>query len=158
MTVIAGYTNGEDYAIAADSIVTEGDYWYLDGPKVWRRGPFLIGAAGSYRECVTASQCPSGEPEALCEFMEENVKKKSDFVLLVVARGNIWVIDRDFIPVVHDHWWAIGTGAPAALGALYYSYRFESLEPEYVVHRAVDAAIALHVSVRGPVVVLSNET
>lgn len=158
MTVIAGYSDGVRFAISADSAVTEGDIWYLDGPKVWRKGDYLVGAAGGYKECVWASECPVGEPYALADYMKKKIgKKNSNFSILVVGLDGVWVIDCDYIPIPHERFWAIGSAAQAALGALIFAHQWTLYSPSEIVSRAVETSIAVHVVARGPAYVLSNE-
>ncbi len=157
MTVIAGYTNGQQWAIAADSGIFEsgenGITFKTKVSKVWRNGNALIGAAGNSRACELAEMSPSNNPKEIVEFMKKN-DATGDWNILIVTMDKVVYIGDDFsVSNIDGNYMSIGAASAPALGAL---CALDSMDanPAYKVRSAANASIKHHVWAVGPVKVL----
>lgn len=159
MTVIVGYTDGKNWAIAADSATTDGDLFFRSTPKIWRRGEYLVGAAGTLQACLWVEECDSGNPYVIAEFMKNKIgdTKKKQFSVLTIGPDGVWDTDSTFTVSPHpDGFWVVGSGREVALGALYVARHAVGWTPKDSVTIAVKASIALYSKIRGPVKVLTS--
>ena len=80
-----------------------------------------------------------------------------DASFLIVNRGGIFSVACDMSVTQFDQYYAIGSGAPYALGALHALYG-ESADPDAMARKAVESAIALDLYCGGAVNVFEVST
>ena len=179
MTCVVGLVQKGTVYIGVDAAAVSG--WTRREtrlPKVFRRGPFLIGYTTSFRmgqllehHLVVPQQ--NGE-ESEMEFMvkrfveavrpllkekgftkiESNTEHGGQF--LVGYRGHLYTVDSDFqVGEMADRFDAIGSGAEFALGAL---KALERLPPVARVKHALRIACHFNMGVCAPFVVRSLRT
>lgn len=145
MTCIAGLVSGGGVWLAGDSSASGGlDQYILGVPKVFRKGPMVIGGAGSIRiiqvlqydlklpdvrRADTARYMCSTFPKALIALVsghhamgeDSECGKKMDAALLIGWRGQLFVIQDDFsvFPAGSAPFLAVGSGWAAAQAALH---------------------------------------
>lgn len=144
MTTIIGIQKPDGCEIWADGRVTDGDYRPYEGemPKAVERGEYLLAPAGPGAACdfITQGWLPppfrgaqayremvsSFVPALRAEVREATGYDLSDssnaerLSLLVGVHGVLYCIATDGTVLLHsDGFYAIGTGAQYALGALY---------------------------------------
>lgn len=177
MTAIAAIANGTTVTMGADAAGTDTSFSTTTATesKVWRAGPLLFGASGSYRVAqlirwrmpVPVPE-PSMEPlaylvgpladamvevleggRALTTWQEDNTAAINESSLLIGFRGHVYEMYSDF--GVNEEalgYAAIGSGAPVALGALAATEHITNARRR--VRMALDAAERHNASVRGP--------
>lgn len=119
MTVIAGFTNGKEYAIGADSGAFEdGSHLYMTTktPKAWSVGGTLIGGAGSFRAIHLAYSSGLDDPYKLLTHLLEQSAPAGWSLLLVTRKAVTEVSDEGGVTVFRAHYGAIGAGASLAIG------------------------------------------
>lgn len=165
MTCVIGLEQGGDVYIGADSAAASG--WEVRAsrmPKVFRRGPFLIGYTSSFRmgqllqyHLTVAPQ--DGEDDGaymVCTFIEavreclkshgytkveNNQEEAGQF--LVGYNGRLYFVDEDLqVNRFIDDFDAVGCGREYALGAM--KALPETLGPEERIERSLE--IAAHFS------------
>jgi hypothetical protein len=127
VTVIAGFTNGKDYAIGADSGAFEdGSYLYAQTktPKAWSVGGTLIGGVGSFRSIHIAKSSGLDDPHKLLTHLLEQSAPAGWSLLLVTRKAITEVSDEGGVTVYRAHYGAIGAGASIAIGAMAASDKF----------------------------------
>lgn len=93
MTVIAGYTNGNEWAIGGDSGGFNDDsYLITTTPKVWQSGDSLIGGSGSFYANELAERSGIPDPYDLRDYLMSE-KIKGDWFMLVVTRRLLYEVD-----------------------------------------------------------------
>lgn len=178
MTCVVG-VQGDGFAvIGADSAGVIG--WTVErraDEKVFRRGAFLFGIAGSFRmgnvlrwSFDAPDQGDVGDEQyihtawldALREAMkargyakqENNVESLGGGSFLVAYHGRLYEVDCDYqIGRTLDGYHAVGSGAAVALGAL----AVMRGHPRRRVLAALEAAEKHNIGVRGPFVTLRSE-
>lgn len=171
MTCVVGTVHKGAVHLAGDSIAIGGYEMHVrDTPKVFKRGPFVIGCAGSFRLADVVRYhmgpvpVPSGDlhrymavdfVESLREAcrargvseVENNVEGVAG-ALMVGVHGRLFVVDDDFhVGEPADGFTAIGCGAQVALGALYATPK---VPPRTRLTTALHAAVRHNAGVRGP--------
>jgi len=175
VTCVVGLEDDDRVWLGADSLGVAGYAKTIRrDPKIFRRGPYLIAFAGSYRvgQLLRWKIDRTGpEPGTdLAEFMATNfiddvhlVLRKGGVTLrsgqldgvsfMVGLYGRLFVVDCDFQigePVCgYD---AIGSGADIAIGAIHV---LPNLEPQVRVRRALEAAAAHNAGVQAPFLIKS---
>jgi ATP-dependent protease HslVU (ClpYQ) peptidase subunit len=173
MTCIAGVVARGAVHLGGDSIAIGG--YAMDvrtTPKVWRRGWFVIGCAGSLRAADVlryrfAPTPPPADPsfdlhrymatdfvDALRDVLKahgvlavENNAEEVQAELLVGARGRLFTIDDDLQVGESEHAFAaIGCGRDLAMGALYATKG----APRSRLTKALHAAESFSAGVRAP--------
>jgi len=139
VTVIAGFTNGKQFAIGGDSGAFEEEsnlYQRALEPKVWRAGNNLLGGAGSFRTITLAKKSGLSDPHELAKYLsEQNIS--GDWSIMVVSRRAIYELSSDGAVVqFREPYCAIGAGASVALGAL----SVLAGDPQRIVSQALSAA------------------
>jgi len=144
-------------------------------PKVFIRGPFIMGFTTSFRmgqllmsderfkvrsqkqnetdyEYMVSAFVPA--VQKLFEaggFLEENSKVKRGGTFLVGYKGNLYCIEGDFqVAEHHDEFNACGCGEDYAVGSLYSTSKKKKMKPEEKVLEALEAAEYFSAGVRGP--------
>jgi ATP-dependent protease HslVU (ClpYQ) peptidase subunit len=145
-------------------------------PKVFEKGEFLIGIAGSFRmgnllRFKFHPPAPAEGEESL-EFIctsfldavricfiengyaqKENNVEVIDGLFLVGWRGSIYCVYEDYqVATVSEEYAAIGCGQDLALGALYST---KDKKPQDRLRNALEAAARFSAGVRGPFVIKS---
>ena len=165
MTVIAGYTDGNTWAIAADSGLFESNsdgtsytdlWWPTSTPKVWRVGDSLLGFSGVGAADDIAIASKLGDPYKLAdylrEFKEKGADPEKDWDIMVVTQRTVFMVWQDFsVSKMKRHYHSSGGAAAPALGALASGKAFKA-PPLQVVRVAAQAAIDHHTGARAPVV------
>ena len=167
MTVIAGYTDGETWAIASDSGLFEdggddapdtGIYFLGTKPKVWRVERSLIGMAGTSRVDEVSRGTTTGDP-----YKMRDALKAADvtgvWTMLMVTQKGLYYLSEDFAVVpLKNKYFAIGAASQPALGSLHTSHVL-GIPVQQAVKLAVNAAIANSIYAVPPVVtkVLAEE-
>jgi ATP-dependent protease HslVU (ClpYQ) peptidase subunit len=144
VTVIAGVVEGDRVFLGADSACTWGDDTQLTctNRKVFRLGPFLVGAAGNgrfgdivehvfvppkhlrridadkYLRTVFIDALREAASKSGILHRKDNVDG-SDFELLIGYAGRLFLVDSDFmVNEPRESFAAIGSGGNVAWGAL----------------------------------------
>ena len=157
MTVIVAYSRGHDMSMGSDSALING--WEISqssSPKVFRRstgkGDYLVGLSGSYRamnllEFMPRVDSPIDDARefAILAFVPawrvcleaggalsgEDMESE----LVIAYNGDIVHVDSKFSVAWRSGYWAIGVGAPYAMGAVW------SNIPHPDTSKVVDAAL-----------------
>ena len=141
MTVIAGFTNGQSYAIGADSGAFEdGSHLYLTArtPKAWVVGETLIGGAGSFRAVHLAQSSGLDDPHRLLNLLLEQTGLSGWSLLIVTRKAVTEVSDEGGVVAFRSHYAAIGAGASLAIG--YMAGADKSAPPVQTVKKAMEIA------------------
>lgn len=165
MTVIAGYTNGKTWAIAADSGIFEGGdydgdegsglYWEDPVSKIWQKDDSLIGAAGDVAACELAQSSTSGDPYKILAYMKASEPRLENWNVLVVTKKEIFYLSDDYsVSRFKRGYMTIGAAGGVALGALAVSAEMGQ-SPKDAVRLAVKVTIANHLYAVGPIKVKS---
>lgn len=152
---------------------------YVDNPKCFINGEFLIGCTSTFRIIDLlryALSVPKVHPEFQndpdkymrtvfidsvrrcfkdngCLSIEGGVEHGGNF--LVGYRGKIYEVQGDFsILNVPDYGASVGSGENAARGSLFTTKDMKQLKPKERVLKALESAVAVVPSVRGPFVTL----
>ena len=159
MTVVAGYTNGKEFAIAADSGAFDeaGQIkMTVAEAKVWFAGNSLQGGAGNFRALEVARRANIENPQALSNYlMEANIA--GEWSILVVNRRGVYELGEDGSVVrFKEPYGSIGAGGTLALGALAAEHRAKIGTPAAIVRIALDVCVRHSSACSTPVCVLSN--
>lgn len=173
MTCIAVVRQDDKIYMAGDRGASDdGTILALDGPKVWKSGPYIIGYAGSmdgerirYNFKPTAPNIKDTDKFMQTKFIKElrdfynefwvDTSKDGDLGLIICVRGEIYEhssadmsLSKYTIPYL-----AMGSGAEYAYGALHATEK--DVNPKDRAITAVNAAIKFSPSCMGPVDVVS---
>lgn len=178
MTCIAGIAQGGRVWLGCDGITVEGDArWIGAAPKVFRRGEFIFGFAGSYRigdvlhHVLEIPKQPDNEnderwlhvtfvPHVRATFAEAGFLQNKNEVeslpecgILFGYRGVLHWLERDFhIGSPADGIGACGSGGDYARAAM---YALPRLAPRARIHRALEIAERCSITVSAPFKVIS---
>ncbi len=182
MTCIVGLVDGDELYIGADSVGTGSlggvGLFSRSDPKVFWRGSFLIGCAGSYRAAQllrytldVKERYPGQDPfEYMATefvmsvrscfenggFMKRDNGREEGGWFLVGYESKLYNVDDDYhVGMPADEWDSIGTGIYAARGSLHTTghISIRGLSPRQRVELALEAASYLTVGVRPPYVI-----
>lgn len=181
MTCIVAIKEGKKVYIGGDSSAVKGDRKYrCKTPKVFQRGNFLIGGAGSLKVLqtmgYTATIPPIHENQDSLEYLingflpevrnaidevgrlERTDNKESTLSeFLIGFRRRLFEISGDLsIIEVEDDYAAIGSGSSYALGSLY-STKDSDLSPEERIQKALEVAYKHDPYVEPPFEILDME-
>lgn len=182
MTAIAAWMENGEVIIAGDTLGSDG-YHHTNrhDTKVFRRGEFIIGFAGSYRfgqltrfklNVPAQREDQSDFAYMVTTFVDElrSVLKDNGArqeykgedhtggVALVGYKGQLYFIDGDFhVGVPGDPYEAIGSGGMAARGALEALRDVEGITPRHKLYLALRAAEKHTMGVRGPFHVIHDD-
>lgn len=159
MTIVAGYTDGKQIAIAADSGAfeeTSSLKMTTATPKIWAVGSTLQGGAGSFRALDVARRANIEDPRMLAQhLMEANLQ--GGWSVLVVTRKGIYELSEDgSVLRTKECYGAIGEGAPIAVGALAACHRKRVGAPAVIVRLALDVCVRHSSACSTPLSVLSK--
>lgn len=171
------YIGGDSAGVAGWKLTVRAD------PKVFRVGEFLYGIAGSFRmgnllRYAFVPPPPPRKRKHLHAYMatafvdtlravveaggyrerKNEVESLHNGSVLIGIHGWLFDLDNDFqIGIPADGYTAIGCGSEVALGSLYTTQEengsTEFYHPEIRVHRALEAAEAHNIGVRGPFII-----
>jgi ATP-dependent protease HslVU (ClpYQ) peptidase subunit len=157
MTVVAAIVSPTGAWMGADSLASDEELASTtSSPKIARFGNLLLGFAGSWRAGQQFLKAAGKNANPTLDQLLDNVETDDkEWSLLVIEQGKIYEVngDRGIIEarkVKGYAYGAIGTGASAALGALYANHTDES---DLMI--ALEAAQEHTTNVRGPFTVLS---
>lgn len=180
MTCIVGWidkTKGRTY-IGADSIgATSGAYTIRKDPKVFKTGPFLIGATYSFRmiQLLRFSFNPpkqksnESDYKYMCTgfinslrdcftrggFMKLNSNEEKGGIFLVAYRDGLYRIDDDFqVGVSVDKFQTVGSGEYTSRAVLH-AIKDMPWDPKVMIQRALRGTEAVLTNVKGPFRILS---
>lgn len=171
MTCVVGLVNKGTVYIGVDSAAVQG--WTRRTshvPKVFRRGPFLLGYTTSFRmgqllehHLAVPEQAEGQDDMAfmVTEFIEkvrallkekgfskveQNTEKGGQF--LVGYRGQLYTVESDFQVGKHGEGYeAVGSGADFALGAM---HALPHLPPTRRIRKALEVAAHFNMGVSAP--------
>lgn len=171
MSCVVGIIAGDRVLVGGDSLVADdsGDAVVRRDRKVFRKGDFVIGYAGSIRGGQVLRrklQLPSGRIGDVAEFVEGKLVDQirnlfeghgaigenggNDTPILLAYQNRLFTIGDDFhVGESADGYDAIGCAFAYALGSLFSTGH---LAPEERVRKALQAAQNYHGFVRGPFV------
>jgi ATP-dependent protease HslVU (ClpYQ) peptidase subunit len=172
MTCIVGLKTEDGIYIGGDSAVSTGDNLVqtMADPKVWTKGQFIFGYAGTLRAgqiikynfkippiCDRDSMeyLVIGFVDAMRKTLkkagaakEENKEEEQSNQFLIGYKGRLFEIDEGYgVCEVADEFTAIGSGTEYALGSLQTT---KGLEPDYRIIKALEAAAHFTSWVRPP--------
>lgn len=173
MTCIVAVTKQGRSWVGGDSCIAEGEgggIKWRTAAKIWRQGPFLIGAAGSatydyllrYRmKWPAIAPAPSeirrymlvDVPDHMREICTRGGVSVPDGAAIVAVAGTLWTYDDDECEQVAEDYAAVGSGSEVALGALHATARFS---PKRRVMLALEASAAHRVDVAPPFHVITS--
>lgn len=181
MTCIVGVV-GQDGSIVlgGDSLGVGGiDVLVRDDKKVFKKGQFLFGCTGSYRELQLVQhalripkppESPARDHLYMCTTFVDKLrntlkkagalKEKSgvqamESAIIVGFRGTLYIIEEDFQVGIASHGYAsVGCGSPYAMGSLFAMYAHapsDSVEDSRCgAEQALSAAVEFSGGVRPP--------
>lgn len=168
MTAIAAIEHAGKAWFAGDSHVElEGIRVLQRAPKVFRRGPVVIGIAGltvweALWRRVSFVRQPGRDVEAwvfgeFAETAQREIKAleiegddRGECAALIGIAGRVYYVEHDGNPWRPAHgYWAIGSGAELAIGSLHTTAR-RKLLPRYRLNLALQAAAAHCTTVAPP--------
>jgi len=118
MTTIIGIEYGDKSVLVADSRVIDDSgrvYAHKVMRKIAKRGALLIAGAGEVAPCDIAQNIWNPP-----QFTAKDKKDGMRFQFLISVGGEIFDVDEDLSVMKNeDNVYAIGSGGPFALGALY---------------------------------------
>lgn len=178
MTCIVGITNKTRVWLGADSAASDdsGSIETRKDPKIFKKGDFLIGYAGSFRigQLLRYKFTPPKKGRGrvdiyqymVSEWMdalrkvvkdagaikvEDNLEEMTGCSIMVAYKGRLFIIDEDFqVGEVTHPYAAIGSGAATALGSLYSTNKIITLKPEERIQLALEASSTFCTTVRAP--------
>jgi ATP-dependent protease HslVU (ClpYQ) peptidase subunit len=175
VTCIVGLEDGDRVWMGADSLSADGYTKTIRrDPKIFTRGPYLIGFSGSYRvgQLLRWSINDTGpQPgDDLAEFMVTSFVEDVRLVLkdggitlrggempgtfLIGICGRLFAVDVDFqVGEPACGYDAVGSGSDVAIGAMHVTV---DLEPRQRIKTALQAAAAHNAGVQGPFVIKST--
>lgn len=102
--------------IACDSLITDGDYCFSKNTsKVHRVGGSLVGFCGELQSGLAYIQWLKNNKVA----KEKPNVSEDNFAALILNNDGVFAVDNMLILMRPDLPYAIGTGAPYAIGAVY---------------------------------------
>lgn len=108
--------------LAGDTQATQGELCSF-GPKIWTNGTIAIGSGGDF---VAASKFETWvkktHPSWLWDFTKKRPSFTDDdaFISLILHKTGIYEVNQTMIPCKNPaEYYAIGTGAEVAMGALF---------------------------------------
>lgn len=164
MTVICGWSDGENAVIGGDSgAFDEGSAITTTNQKVWKSVEHhtLVGVSGSFRIMELVHQSGLGEPRQLRDYLIAQSEKSGfpispDWGVLVVGLEGVWEIGSDFSLVKSsERYNAIGSGGLAALAALHVLETMDDLSPQSRIKLSLSAAMYHTTYVRKPFKVIA---
>lgn len=184
MTCIIGYVDDEgSMYLAGDSAASAGyDLTIKRTPKVFAKGGMLIGVAGYWRMAQIIQYLydfPEHEAEVSTEeyivahFVEglreavrdaghvrkEMEQERHESSILVAYQGQLFEIEGNYqVTDTKHNFYAIGSGAPYALGVMYATEGSLSDEPLLRLKLALEAAEEFSTGVRAPFSFVSMAT
>jgi hypothetical protein len=160
MTVVAGYTTGKTWAIAADSGLFEeggddapdtGIYFLGSDTKVWRIEKSLMGMSGGGRVDEVARNSGTGDPYKLRDILKA-AEVTGSWTLLVVTQNGLYYLAEDFTVIkLKNKYFAIGVACQPALGSLSTSHSL-GIAADKAVKLAVRASIDNSIYAVAPIV------
>jgi len=160
MTVICGYTDGNTWAIAADSGLFEdggdddketGIYFLGMDSKVWRSEKSLMGMSGISRVDEIARNAGTGDPYKLRDILKA-AEVTGGWTLLIVTQKGLYYLSEDFaVTKLKNQYFAIGVACQPALGSLSTSHLL-GIPVDKAVKLAVRAAIDNSIYAVAPIV------
>jgi ATP-dependent protease HslVU (ClpYQ) peptidase subunit len=178
VTVLVGVVAGERVVIAADSVTTDETRSFVLAQKIAHHDDCLIACAGDAAALPVlqghlrikppkVDQPVNSWAQRVAENATDILKargivEQDDGVevacldALLAHGGHLWVLNNNLaLPITGRV--AIGSGAMVALGALHaLDVMAPHLLPEPRATTAVEAAIAVHLDIRGPVQVMTT--
>lgn len=180
MTCIAAVATGDTVVMGGDAAGVDHHLDINSGreAKVWKAGPLVFGACGSFRVAqllrwhLTLPAPGDGEPleyitgplvnamretlacgGALTTWQEDNTESLTESGFLIGFAGRLFELYSDFgVGEPINGYASVGCGSPYALGALAATAQ---LKPKRRVRMALDAAEHHNAGVRGPMTVLT---
>lgn len=174
VTAVFAFRHAGGVTIASDSLISDDACVYVeDVPKYWRAGRLVIGAAGGVRATILAQAIPPLRAQRASEtdhvylttVLAEAVRamcaaaecKTGDLSLVVIHRGQPWVVDDDLgVMSPASGFVSIGSASHVVHGALAWSLRHS---PELAPQARAESILALAkehcVGVGGPSHVLT---
>lgn len=162
MTTIAAFIDADgNAAIAGDTCANHGGWLSCSEPKIRRVGDVLLGWSGTlsmaryFRDVQEIEPTRAGLENLVDEWiawLKERGHGKVDdngtwdvpLMVLAVADGQIWSLDATgLVMALQGNYWAIGSGGPTALGAMWVFKNVGSARAPYAARKAVGVA-ALH--------------
>jgi hypothetical protein len=167
MTCIVAVVEKGTVYIGADSAgIANYDIHVREDTKVFKNGPFVIGATSSFRliqllhyKFVPPVQECKDDMEYMCVNFIDSIKKlfKDDNFggpenkggnFLLGYKGKLYEIEADYqVGVVATNYNSVGIGSPIALGSLYST---QGKQPIYRINKALEAAAHFSAGVVGP--------
>lgn len=162
MTVIAGWTDGENAVIGGDSgAFDDGSAITATNHKVWKADNHLIGVSGSFRIMELVQDSGIGETHQIRDFLLSQSEKTGfpaspDWGVLVVSLEGVWEIGSDFSVVKSsERYNAIGSGGLPALAALHVLETVDDLSPQNRMKLTLAAAMYHTAYIRKPLKVIA---
>lgn len=165
MTCIVAVSDKTQVWMGADALATNGhlDKYKMSMPKVWERGEFVFGGAGSATmlQSLRATFVPDVSSysddymyghfvEQLREFTAstgQGSKLEFSNQMLIGFNGSIYKVMEDyFINKTQESYDSIGSGSPYALGSLTRTHG----DPRKRITRALEAAVEHNAGCEGP--------
>ncbi len=184
MTCIVGFAHDGNVWLGGDRAgVSGGTVLACAEPKVFRRGPFIMGYTSSFRMGQLLQYSLEVPPMAADDqvgrymrtvfidavrnlfsaggYREKKDEREKGGAFLVGFAGRLWQVDDDFqVTRFGDSYAAVGSGADYALGALAGFHALPGilfLTPHQVLLAALSAAAHHNAYVRGPFDVIALE-
>lgn len=183
MTCIVGTRSRKGVILGGDSLGSAGlDCEVRNDPKVGRVGDYVFGYCGSYRMGqVLLYDFDPPEPSRrtapevfrflVSEFIptlreamaiagvtkvENSVEELDCASFLVGIYGNLFYVDQDYqVGWPSTNYWAVGSGAPYAIGSMYTAYKAKK-RGEDLLMTGLTAAETFNAGVRAPFTFESN--
>lgn len=170
MSCIIGLKHGKSIYIGADSAATteDGDIRPIKVQKIFRKGNFLIGFAGSVRTGQLLNTNFFEPPDDIYEFVEVMRGLLTDTGAIVTAEGGVLMLQSCFIIAhkgklyeilsdlqvneVDGEFTSIGSGAHYALAALHIYCEYD-MKPTEIINESLKVASEFQATVRGPWVI-----
>lgn len=178
MTCIVGIKSqnglwiGGDSAVSSDNLVQT-----IADPKVWKKGQFIIGFAGSlrvgqiikYKMKIPPINDRKPTEYMVCSFIdamrkclkaagaarEDKKEEEQENQFLIGFRGRLFEIDEAYgVCEINDEFIAIGSGTEYALGSLYTT---KGKQPEKRIWEALEASAYFCEGVRPPFHIVSSK-
>ncbi len=182
MTLIIGYKNKDGIWVGGEAKASDGDEaFYVAEPKVFAKGPFTYGFAGSFRfgqilqYCFDAPSHPGNMDDytylvsrwlrvlqgVLADNggvkITEGIANTGDGSCIMVYRDSIYVLQEDFaILKLADPYVALGAGSTCAMGALWALQKM-SLPGEKLVDLALEAGAMYTPSCGGKKTIIKHQ-
>ena len=158
MSCIVGIVDKKTVYLGCDGIAStdDGDKHPINAVKIFRRGSYLFGFAGSIRTGQIIQRSSYKLPKNIWgwpDIIREQITEKGAMIssegqvqiqatnFIIAHKGKLYELLSDFQinEVNNEGYTAIGAGAPIALGSLFTSKDFD-FTPEQKVYLALNAA------------------